>query len=878
VIQRLVAKDQSQRYRTAGDVLRDLPVDPRAAPPLPQEDHAAALAAEAEAAKKKRRLRLAAILALALSGMLCIAMLLPERPKPAPPGSPAARAGVVTNVYPDEMRLAIVSAADGTAQEITLNRHARVFVNDESKLLRDLQPNDRVNIAAIRDEAKREVLEIRATRPELSQGRIRALKADEGQLVMLIEQGKNQGKDLVVAVPGDLRISLNGRDQFAGKPVRLANLQIDDRVSVRHVGEEAGRKATALSAERVVTAEGVVREVDAKKSRLTLALGTGANPVLLTLPFAPQCEVTINDLRIMDQQVLKPANLRPGDKATIAHDTQIVRVNAHRVLGQAGVIRKVHFDARTLDVALEGADKVTTYRVGPACKIALGGEPVELSDLRDGDSVDIAHAPGAANPEALSVAAVRPADHTRWAILIANQNYDDSLLTRVAHPLEDARLLRDALVKRYQVPSDQAMVLTDESLVRLEQGVPDRLRRIGPDGKLIVYLAGHAYQDEDGQVYFAPKDFALKRIGTTGLGLQWLVDQLEECPAKEKLLLLDCTQPGQGADLAQEPAAAEMLRTLKAPPGRAALRTVTAIASCQAGQRGLGIAGKDCSLFAWHLAEGYLGRADKNRDNRLEPTELFGYLAAAIPAAAAEAKGTQTPQLFPPDDRPPRLTEEAKTAIRKLDALLRQDQIDMKAAGQQYTEAAQSAGKEPDARLLYGLLLLKAKQRDEALKHLSELKSERPELLLPSQGIAWVHFDRQAYKTGTEDMQELVLRVPQPVKPTDRYSPEARRIFYWSGQLREFASAAAEKARQPAADSLAAVDAAVSGHGADAQQLYEQGRARTRAIAADFDRQIAAATDAATRLKLGIERRRLVHYADFPFNFAADRILAGLNQ
>ena len=137
------------------------------------------------------------------------------------------------------------------------------------------------------------------------------------------------------------------------------------------------------------------------------------------------------------------------------------------------------------------------------------------------------------------------------------------------------------------------------------------------------------------RVYLAPKNFDFKRPGLTGLGLQWLVDQLEKCPAKEKLLLLDCSQAGAGTDLAREPSSAEMLQSLKTPPGRAPLRTVWAVASCRAGQRGQTWPSKGHGLFAWCLAEGYTGRADTNRDGRIEPTELFGYLQGTCRPPAA---------------------------------------------------------------------------------------------------------------------------------------------------------------------------------------------------------------------------------------------------
>ena len=63
---------------------------------------------------------------------------------------------------------------------------------------------------------------------------------------------------------------------------------------------------------------------------------------------------------------------------------------------------------------------------------------------------------------------------------------------------------------------------------------------------------------------------------------------------------------------------------------------MTAVASCQKGQRGLDLPGKNHGLFAWCLAEGYGGGADANRDTFVEPTELFAYLQKTMPAAGGQ--------------------------------------------------------------------------------------------------------------------------------------------------------------------------------------------------------------------------------------------------
>ena len=159
--------------------------------------------------------------------------------------------------------------------------------------------------------------------------------------------------------------------------------------------------------------------------------------------------------------------------------------------------------AKALDVIWQG--KSTRYSIGADCTIALGGERVELRDLRRGDAVEIAHRSlDRRNAEAMSVLARRAIDRGRWAIVIGMQGYDSSL-SRLEYPVADAKLLHDALVGRYRVPDDQVLLLMDENLVRFQQSIPERLGQIPFDSNLLVFFAGHAYKD-DGAVYLAAKE------------------------------------------------------------------------------------------------------------------------------------------------------------------------------------------------------------------------------------------------------------------------------------------------------------------------------------------------------------------------------------
>jgi len=873
VIEHLIVKDQSKRCRSAKEALWELRVDPALAADDLSDAEAKADAARTEAAKKKRRMRLAAAAAMALSAALSIFMLLPERPRQAPVGPPPPATGVVTKVHHDEWLLAVAIEEKGEtkAREIPLSRYDRIFINDRSHVLRDLRPNDRVIVSQTIDDSGRRITEIRAYRPETNRGYVKSVDPEQRRFVIAVEDGEREA-ELNLAVPEGLQITFNGASQIDGRPVALADLHPDDRVLVSHKEGEAGRETVELAVERVVRIDGVIRKIDAEKGELTVSFGAG-DAAALTIPFAPNCEITINDRRFIDNKLLEPGDLRPGDVAAVFHDAQAVRVSANRVLGQEGLVRSIHYDAGTIDVIGEGG-KATTYSVGPNCIITLGGEAVELADLRQGDVVAVSHdSPDARRPEAISVSARRPADRSRWALLIGNENFEDRSLTAPARAVADVNLLRGALTARYKVPADQAFVLTDESLVRLEQSIPDFLGRLSANDELLVYVTGRAYRNDAGKVFLAPRSFDLRRVDATGLPLQWLIDQLERCKAKGKLLLVDFGRAGEGSDLAREPSPAEMLGALEAPPGRAALRTVTAVAGGKEGQRGALAPGGNEGLFAAFAARAYSGSADKNRDLRIEPTELFDFLQDRMAASAGP-----TPELFLPDNRPPRLSEQAKTSIQRLAAYIGRDRIDFEAAQNDFRDAARAAGKEIEPRLLYALLLMKQKQRDAAAMQFEELRLQHPDLALHSQAIAWMRFEQRAYQAGIDELTALAAGFERRKTPPEPFSAEAGQLFDWIGQLREYAAVAAEELRRPSPTSLAALDAAVENIGPDALRHYEQGRAKSKSIADDFDKRAADATASADAAKLKIERRRLIHYADFPYDQAVRRILAGLDQ
>ena len=322
-----------------------------------------------------------------------------------------------------------------------------------------------------------------------------------------------------------------------------------------------------------------------------------------------------------------------------------------------------------------------------------------------------------------------------------------------------------------------------------------------------------------------------------------------------------------------------MIRALKPKPNRSLLLKVTAVASCQKGQRGLDLPDKEHGLFAWCLAEAYGGAADAKRDTRVDPAELFAYLKKEMPVAGGNA---QAAELFLPNDRPPRLSEAAKKSIRKLAGYADKPTINLEEASQEYDVALKAAGGEPEPRLLFGLVLLKysrtsAKGRDAAAQHFEIVKNELPDRLLPYAALAWLRLEKRSFTLAPRELTRMIEKIPKPADPDKPAAPITPEPFQWAGQLREYAMGVSDPSRQ-LSDEVAALDAAVAARGAAAIALYSKGRRHSEEILADFDKKIELAVTDADKLTLGVNRKLLANYADFPISQYRDQVLLHLDE
>lgn len=874
VIQKLCEKDPKQRYQGADQALADLTAEAQPQAPL-------AVPVDADEEKKtSKRKRIMLVGALVLSMALSVGMFFIGSSQNKPPPKFVPVSGEVRHVVIDERRLVVDVGENVKPKELAVRADDEIRLNDKFVMLSDLKAGDLVTInMQVRD--GRTVYIITAARAETNVGRIRNFQPDENHFTMAIEEGPARGESLHLYVNKDSKVSLNG------SPVTFKDLREGDSIEVDHVLKNDLRTVTRLASTRsVAVEEGIVRDIDIEKKELTLSLEGEAQ--LVVIPYKPDCEVTINKLRFLGGALIKPDALLPGDKVLkIVRDTHVQRIDVYRTFTISGTLRTVRVEEGTPAVDVSTGDSTgefLTFRVGSNCPVTLGGQPVQLSDLHARDTVTITHdSPDQKNLDALSISATRPKDLSRWALIVSLQNYDDNMVPPPPSADRDAQRFLETAVRRYGLEPDQAMLLTSPSRIRLEQDVPEFLKRAESAGQLLVYFVGHAFVEE-GIVYLAPKDFSLGRVETSGLPLKWLVDQIEKSPANEKILLLDVCQKVDASLEPKQPSTAAMIELYKAGVAPPALKTVTVIASCNQDQRPL-VRENEPGVFVEALTEALAGKGDKNRDNRLTSAELFEYANLRMGSVSVPSGGKQTPALFLPNVDVPRLTSEAKSALSAMLALLARDKPDAAEADALLRTAEALCGREPEPKLLHGLILLKAKEYNLALSSLETVKIAHPTAIDAHAGMVWSHFSRPVGSAALIALAELIEAAPRPKKVGQGYDDDTLAIIRWAGGLREFAAGQLERPENDPSSGkreidkkLDRVDAAAASHGKAVQDAFAAGREEVRKKLDVFNDRIKSAQSDGERAQLQRDRTRLSNYSTFNFEDAAKRIQDGLEK
>ena len=136
----------------------------------------------------------------------------------------------------------------------------------------------------------------------------------------------------------------------------------------------------------------------------------------------------------------------------------------------------------------------------------------------------------------------------RWALIIGVGAYSREPAVRFA--VNDAQLMETTLVTSGDFHRDQVLVLSDSqpppfqpTLDNMNLQIPRWLDNMGREDVVFVYFSGHGNVDSNGNGVLCPADFDRSNSQKTGFALARLRELLVNCPAREKVLVLDIHSP-----------------------------------------------------------------------------------------------------------------------------------------------------------------------------------------------------------------------------------------------------------------------------------------------------------------------------------------------
>ncbi|MCF2528040.1 caspase, EACC1-associated type [Yinghuangia soli] len=230
----------------------------------------------------------------------------------------------------------------------------------------------------------------------------------------------------------------------------------------------------------------------------------------------------------------------------------------------------------------------------------------------------------------------------RAALIVATTVYTDESLSRLRAPAQDAdaleRVLADPNIGGFEVSRS-----TDRNTQELKEDFEDFLSGRKPDDVLVVYLTCHGLRNARGNLFFATTNTRKDRLASTGLESSWLLHQLDDCRARQQIVILDCCFSGAFAHGAKGDTEVDVRGQLVGNSRGRAILTASRGTEYSFEGETLSEASPVGSVFTTGLVEGLrTGAADTDADGIISVRDAYQYAFEHVRKSGTE----QTPQLW----------------------------------------------------------------------------------------------------------------------------------------------------------------------------------------------------------------------------------------
>ena len=228
----------------------------------------------------------------------------------------------------------------------------------------------------------------------------------------------------------------------------------------------------------------------------------------------------------------------------------------------------------------------------------------------------------------------------RAALVIATTMYQDPELRQLRAPAHDARDLAKVLAD----PGIGAFTVTqviDAAEWQARRAIDVFLADRGVSDLAVIYLSCHGVLDRRNRLYFAAADTVKAQLSSTGISSAWLLDQLQDCRARQQVVILDCCFSGAFAHGSKGDADLDLERQLVTSGRGQAILTASRAGEYSFEGQALPGAAVSGSVFTAGLLEGLrTGAADAGGDGYITVDEAYDYARRYVQVSGA----SQTPQ------------------------------------------------------------------------------------------------------------------------------------------------------------------------------------------------------------------------------------------
>jgi uncharacterized caspase-like protein len=282
----------------------------------------------------------------------------------------------------------------------------------------------------------------------------------------------------------------------------------------------------------------------------------------------------------------------------------------------------------------------------PQNKVSVNIEPRDAPAVPDS-------LPGAVDVD-INIPAGMNKNQDAVAVVIGNKNYQTGGLPPVEYSLNDARTMKQYLVKTLGFSEHNIIYIENATAARFNEtfgnnnNFAGKLYNYVTPGKsdVFIYYSGHGAPDLQHQgAYFVPVDVDPNYIATSGYSLDLFYKNISRIPAKSMTIVLDtCFSGNSDGGFLLRNVSPAILKVNKVLP---AISKAAIFTSSQPDQISTWHHEKKHGLFTYYFLKGLSGAADNNRDLNITSTEMGDYLTDHVPLQARKIGGhLQTPTLI----------------------------------------------------------------------------------------------------------------------------------------------------------------------------------------------------------------------------------------